>query len=68
MLPCFSLRPLTQPTVSLPQESLDRNSDAASVVWKFITRIKPESEARASHEVARRNVLIANELGYEMIL
>ena len=32
------------------------------------SRIKHESEARASHQVARRSVLIVNELGYEMRL
>jgi len=31
-------------------------------------RITHESEARASHQVARRSVLIVNELGYEMRL
>jgi len=42
------------------------------IIQKFITRalshIKHESEARASHQVARRSVLIVNELGYEMRL
>ena len=42
------------------------------IIQKFITRasshIKHESEAQASHQVARRSVLIVNELGYEMRL
>jgi len=42
------------------------------IIQKFITRaqshIKHESEARPSHQVARRSVLIVNELGYEMRL
>ena len=42
------------------------------IIQKFITRaqshIKHESEAWASHPVARRSVLIVNELGYEMRL
>ena len=42
------------------------------IIRKFITRakshIKHESEAGASHQVARRSVLIVNDLGYEMRL
>jgi len=42
------------------------------IIQQFImctqSRIKHESEARASHQVARRSVLIVNELGYEMRL
>ena len=42
------------------------------VVQKFIMRvyshIKHESVGRASHQVARRSVLIVNELGCEMRL
>jgi len=42
------------------------------IIQKFMTRkyshIMHESEVRASHQVARRSVLIANELGYEMRL
>jgi len=32
------------------------------------SHIKHESEVRAGHQVARRSVLIVNELGYEMRL
>ena len=32
------------------------------------SHIKHESEARASHQVARRSALIVNELGYEVRL
>ena len=42
------------------------------IIQKFITRaythIKHESEVWASHQVARRSVLIVIELGYEMRL
>ena len=42
------------------------------IIQKFImhtlSHIKHESEAWASHQVARLSVLIVNELGYEMRL
>ena len=46
----------------------NNNNNNTKIYNARMSHIKNESEARASHQVARRSVLIANELGYEMRL
>jgi len=42
--------------------------DKNSLLQLQVYHVKHESEARASHQVARRSVLIVNELGYKVRL
>ena len=46
----------------------NNNNNNTKIYYAHIVHIKHESEVWASHQVARRSVLIVNELGYEMRL